>query len=141
MARATSSNVDDVDFLVRQKNRIQDQLMREKGDHLGLSKKNFPDKFRSYVIVTVLLLATGAFLYLIFSCMKARGRQRGARIIRVMAGVGFILASCIMTMIPGFLLTKDDKNGWRNLMLIYYANLNLVIFIISVPSKIPLAIF
>lgn len=132
MARARSTNVDDINILIKYKNKIQDELMRAQDDKLGLSSTNSTQKFIHYGTVTLVLCAGGAFLYLIFSCMKARGKQRGARIIRVAALVSVIIVSCIMAMRKGFLKTRDDKNGWRNLMLIYYANLNLIIFIISV---------
>ena len=135
MARARAANVDDIDTLVRHKNRIQDTILREKGDHLGLSKKNVPEKFMRYFIVTLIMLSVGAILYAIFTCMKSRGKQRGARIARVTTAVAFTIGSCVLTMIPDFLQTKDKKNGWRNLMLIYYANLNLIIFVISVSPE------
>jgi len=131
MARARSTNVDDLDTLIRFKNTIQNQLMREQDDHLGLSSTNSIEKFEKYLIVTVTILAGGAMQYLMYSCLKARGKQRGARIIKVTTLVSFIIGSCILAMIPNFLETRDEKNGWRNLLLLYYANLNLIIFIIS----------
>ena len=132
MALAESSSVDDIDFLVQQKNRIQDQLMREKGDHLGLSKKNFPDKFRNYLIVTVLLLVSGIFAFCIYHYMKARNRQRIAKYVPILAATGFVVASCVFATLPDFLVTRDGRNGCRNLALIYFANIELLFFIAKV---------
>eukprot|EP00210_Caulerpa_lentillifera_P005023 g4797.t1 len=131
MARAQLSNVDDMDKLIRQKDRIQQALLREEDDELGLSRRNAPDKFRKYLFVTVAMLAVGALLYLVFTSMRAAGKARGARIIRVATAIAFIVASCVIAMYPDFLETRDHNNGWRNLMLIYYANLNFVFFIVQ----------
>jgi len=132
MARARSTTVKDLDILVKHKNTIQSQLMREKDDHLGISSNSFDKKLLKYGKVTLGFIALGAVTYLLHSCMRARGKQRGARIIKVAALLLVILASIVLAQYNGFLVTRDHKNGWRNLMLIYYSNLNLVIIIISV---------
>ena len=132
MAHASSSNVDDVDFLVRQKNRIQNQLMREKDDHLGLSKGDFPDKSRNYVVITTLLLLSGILFCYIHHKLTARGRQRTARHLRTLAVVGFVVMSSIFATYPDFLTTRNGRNGFRNLALIYFANIELLFFIVKV---------
>lgn len=47
-----------------------------------------------------------------------------------MTAIVGIVASVIIAS-SSLLMTRDNKNGWRNLLLIYYANLNLVVFAVQ----------
>ena len=92
-------------------------------------------KFFLWGVVTLTIVLVVALSYLLQSCYQHRGQAKASRVFRVLPFIFFIIATLSLSEAPEFLKTKDGKNGFRNLLLIYYANLQFMAFIIEVMQR------
>lgn len=114
---------------------LEYELMQETDDNLSITNKEIGRKFFLWGAVTLTIAIVFASSALLQSCFRRRGQSKASRVFRALPFLFFVIATISLSEAPNFLETKDGQNGFRNLLLIYYADLQLAIFTIQVMQR------
>ncbi|CAD7702993.1 unnamed protein product, partial [Ostreobium quekettii] len=88
-----------------------------------------------WLAVTLTISFVGVLCVILQTCFSDRGQTRALRIFKIFPFLFFIVASLSLIQAPDFLRTSDGKNGFRNLLLIYYADLQIAIIVLEVLQR------
>jgi len=110
---------------------LEYELMYETDDNLSITNKEIGRKMALWGAVTATIALVLVLSSLLQNCFRRRGQVKASRVFRVLPTLFFIAATIILSETPDFLKTKDGGNGFRNVLLIYYADLQVVVFIIQ----------